>query len=78
MPCGPRGLAAPAQGRGEGDCLGQGARHAAAESFTAAYGRYCWPTEGLDGVRLAPFQVLATEGRSLAEDAGTPVTAAHE
>lgn len=37
-----------------------------ASAFTAAYRRYCWPTEGLDGVRLAPFQVLATEGRSLA------------
>ncbi|HEX4787725.1 MAG TPA: polynucleotide kinase-phosphatase [Actinospica sp.] len=37
-------------------------RRAAAESFTAAYGRYCWPTDGLDGVRLAPFQVLAGEG----------------
>ncbi|HST46260.1 polynucleotide kinase-phosphatase [Jatrophihabitans sp.] len=32
-----------------------------AEAFTAAYRRYCWPTEGLAGVRLAPFQVLATE-----------------
>jgi polynucleotide kinase-phosphatase len=40
----------------------QTGRRAAAESFTAAYGRYCWPTDGLDGVRLAPFQVLAAEG----------------
>ncbi|MFI6229599.1 polynucleotide kinase-phosphatase [Micromonospora echinospora] len=32
------------------------------ESFTEAYRRYCWPTDGLDGVRLAPFQVLATNG----------------
>ncbi len=31
-----------------------------AERFTAAYRRYCWPTEGLDGVRLAPFQLLAS------------------
>ena len=37
-------------------------RRSAAESFTAAYGRYCWPTSGLDGVRLAPFQILAAEG----------------
>ncbi|NEC91147.1 polynucleotide kinase-phosphatase [Streptomyces sp. SID12501] len=37
-----------------------------ASAFTDAYRRYCWPTQGLDGVRLAPFQVLATEGRSLA------------
>jgi protein phosphatase len=37
-------------------------RLADAEAFTAAYQRYCWDTEGLDGVRLAPFQLLATEG----------------
>lgn len=40
----------------------QRGRRSAAESFTAAYGRYCWPTDGLEGVRLAPFQVLAAEG----------------
>ncbi|MCX4748976.1 polynucleotide kinase-phosphatase [Kitasatospora sp. NBC_01287] len=37
-----------------------------AEAFSAAYRRYCWPTEGLTGVRLAPFQVLAAEGANLA------------
>ncbi|MFI9122726.1 polynucleotide kinase-phosphatase [Streptomyces bikiniensis] len=37
-----------------------------AEAFTAAYRRYCWPTEGLEGVRFAPFQLLAARGRSLA------------
>ncbi|MEU6523187.1 polynucleotide kinase-phosphatase [Streptomyces sp. NPDC046924] len=37
-----------------------------AAAFTDAYRRYCWPTEGLDGVRLAPFQILAVQGRSLA------------
>jgi polynucleotide kinase-phosphatase len=37
------------------------ARAANADAFTAAYRRYCWPTDGLTGVRLAPFQVLATE-----------------
>ncbi len=49
-----------------------------AEAFTEAYRRYCWPvgdparpdgiedTDGLDGIRLAPFQILAAEGRSLA------------
>ncbi|WP_433545252.1 polynucleotide kinase-phosphatase [Streptomyces sp. CA-294286] len=41
-------------------------RAADAGLFTEAYRRYCWPTEGLDGVRLAPFQVLAAQGRSLA------------
>lgn len=33
-----------------------------AAAFAAAYRRYCWPTDGLAGVRLAPFQVLAGEG----------------
>ncbi|MDG9717559.1 polynucleotide kinase-phosphatase [Streptomyces sp. DH24] len=37
-----------------------------AAAFTAAYRRYCWTTDGLDGVRLAPFQILAVQGRSLA------------
>ncbi len=38
------------------------ARAANAEAFTAAYRRYVWPTDGLSGVQLAPFQLLATEG----------------
>ncbi|MFJ9209389.1 polynucleotide kinase-phosphatase [Streptomyces sp. NPDC102264] len=37
-----------------------------AAAFTEAYRRYCWPTEGLEGVRLAPFQLLAVQGHSLA------------
>ncbi|MCH6162560.1 polynucleotide kinase-phosphatase [Streptomyces marispadix] len=41
-------------------------RAGCASAFTAAYRRYCWPVDGLDGVRLAPFQILAAEGRSLA------------
>ncbi|MEG3629904.1 polynucleotide kinase-phosphatase [Streptomyces poriticola] len=41
-------------------------RAADAAAFTDAYRRYCWPTDGLDGVRLAPFQILAVQGRSLA------------
>ncbi len=36
-------------------------RRANAEAFAAAYRRYVWPTSGLHGVRLAPFQLLATE-----------------
>jgi protein phosphatase len=27
-----------------------------------AYRRYCWETDGLDGTRLAPFQLLASQG----------------
>ncbi|MFK4108545.1 polynucleotide kinase-phosphatase [Streptomyces sp. NPDC002176] len=41
-------------------------RAADAAAFTDAYRRYCWTTDGLDGVRLAPFQLLAVRGRSLA------------
>ncbi|PZH10643.1 polynucleotide kinase-phosphatase [Streptomyces sp. NTH33] len=44
----------------------QRGRAADAAAFTAAYRRYCWTTDGLDGVRLAPFQILAVQGRSLA------------
>jgi protein phosphatase len=41
-------------------------RAADATAFIAAYRRYCWPTEGVRGIRLAPFQVLAAEGANLA------------
>jgi polynucleotide kinase-phosphatase len=40
------------------------ARAANAEAFRAAYRRYCWPTDGLAGVRIAPFALLASEGRT--------------
>jgi hypothetical protein len=33
-----------------------------AERFVDAYRRYCWPVDGLEGIALAPFQVLAGEG----------------
>ncbi|MFJ8956447.1 polynucleotide kinase-phosphatase [Streptomyces sp. NPDC102381] len=58
-----------AAGRGVevGDLLErQRGRAADAAAFTDAYRRYCWSTDGLDGVRLAPFQILAARGRSLA------------
>ncbi|MDX3542438.1 polynucleotide kinase-phosphatase [Streptomyces europaeiscabiei] len=58
---------AVARGVDVGELLGkQRERAADAALFTDAYRRYCWPTEGLDGVRLAPFQILAVQGRSLA------------
>lgn len=31
--------------------------------FADAYRRYCWPVESIDDLRLAPFQVLAGEGK---------------
>ncbi|MBP5860639.1 polynucleotide kinase-phosphatase [Streptomyces scabiei] len=58
---------AAARGLDVGELLDkQRERAADAAAFTDAYRRYCWPTEGLDGVRLAPFQILAVQGRSLA------------
>ena len=38
------------------------------EAFQAAYAGYVRPTDGLQGVTLAPFQILAAEGRVLATD----------
>jgi polynucleotide kinase-phosphatase len=34
--------------------------------FRDAYARYCWPVDGLEGIKLAPFQILACEGRNTA------------
>ncbi|GAA2871869.1 polynucleotide kinase-phosphatase [Streptosporangium fragile] len=39
-----------------------------AARFRDAYARYCWPVSGLDGLRVAPFQILACEGRATAVD----------
>ncbi|WP_329057140.1 polynucleotide kinase-phosphatase [Streptomyces sp. NBC_01453] len=59
--------AAAARGVDVGELLGrQRERAVDAAAFTDAYRRYCWTTDGLDGVRLAPFQILAVQGRSLA------------
>jgi len=35
-------------------------------SYIDAYRRYCWDVDGLDGVKLAPFQILAAEGEVFA------------
>jgi protein phosphatase len=54
---------AAASGLDVGDLLARTRERAAnADDFVAAYRRYCWPTDGLAQVRLAPFQVLASEG----------------
>jgi protein phosphatase len=33
------------------------------EKYAAAYGNYCWPVDGIGDYKLAPFHVLATEGK---------------
>ncbi len=58
------GVLAQAQARGldvSGLAGRTAARQAGLAAFRAAYRRYCWPVHGLDGLRLAPFQLLATE-----------------
>lgn len=39
------------------------ARAEAIERYTKAYRHYCRPTDGLQGLVLAPFHILATEGQ---------------
>ncbi len=36
-------------------------RLASLERYVEAYGRYCWPVEGIDDLAIAPFHVLASE-----------------
>lgn len=38
-----------------------------ARAYDAAWQRYVWPTDGLDGVRLAVFQVLGARGATFAD-----------
>lgn len=54
---------AAARGIEVGELAGR-IRHRAqnAARFAAAYRRYCWPTDGISGLKLAPFQLLASEG----------------
>ena len=33
------------------------------DKFIAAYRQYCWPVSSLDDLKLAPFHLLATEGK---------------
>jgi len=34
-----------------------------AKQFTTAYQQYCWPVNSLDDYKLAPFHILASEGK---------------
>ncbi len=55
-----------AAGRGieVGELAGQHReRLAMAAEFVDAYRRYCWPVDSIADLRLAPFQILAAEGR---------------
>ncbi len=39
------------------------ARRELANRYVDAYRRYCWPVSSVDDLRLAPFHLLATEGK---------------
>lgn len=59
--------AAAGRGLGVSDLLDRTRRRSGnAALFRDAYARYCWPVDGLEGVRVAPFQILACEGRAAA------------
>jgi protein phosphatase len=38
-------------------------RRELAERYVRAYGHYCWPVDGLDHLKLAPFHLLASESK---------------
>ena len=40
-----------------------GDRQKEAKQFIAAYQQYCWPVNSLDDYKLAPFHILASEGK---------------
>lgn len=39
------------------------AKQAGTERFVQSYQRYCWPVNSLEDYKLAPFHILATEGK---------------
>ncbi|HEY0684187.1 MAG TPA: hypothetical protein VGD45_17775 [Steroidobacter sp.] len=39
------------------------ARLGLVDRYRQAYRKYCWPTQGIAGLKLAPFHLLASEGR---------------
>ncbi|MFI5715879.1 polynucleotide kinase-phosphatase [Nocardia sp. NPDC051750] len=59
--------AAAARGQEVGDLHDRmSGRAADIDAFTRAYGRYCWPVDGLAGLKVAPFGLLAGEGTNYA------------
>ena len=55
---------AAARGIDTGETLGRiEERLRLAQLYSSAYARYCWPVASLDDIRLAPFHLLASEGR---------------
>ena len=60
--------AASARGLDVGELAARTAsRLANAQAYHAAWQRYAWPTDGLSGVQIAPFQLLAAGSDTFAE-----------
>ncbi len=55
--------AQPAEGNLSGTRMALEQRIKLVDQYVEAYRRYCWPTDGLRGLKLAPFHLLASEGR---------------
>ncbi|MFT3943368.1 MAG: polynucleotide kinase-phosphatase [Ancrocorticia sp.] len=59
---------AAARGLDVGEFVGRArARAAALAEYNAAWKRYIWPVDGLNGVQIAPFQLLAAAGENFAD-----------
>jgi protein phosphatase len=59
-------LLQPTSGSGAdlGDLLAEyRRRHEMARQYVEAYRRYCWPVESIDDLKIAPFHLLAAEGK---------------
>ena len=48
-----------------------GERRERIERFSTAVRQYCWPVAGLEGVRIAPFHIMASQGRVLSAEPHT-------
>jgi protein phosphatase len=42
-------------------------RHAMAQQYVDSYRRYCWPVHSLQDLKLAPFHILAAEGKAFVD-----------
>ena len=64
-----RSLMADAMGRGvdvEALAARTAGRAGHVAAYVDAYRQYCWDVDGIDGIEIAPFQILAAEGEVLA------------
>ena len=64
-----RSLMADAMGRGvdvEALAARTAGRAGHIAAYVDAYRQYCWDVDGIDGIEIAPFQILAAEGEVLA------------